>query len=97
MSILNLVPTVYAAVDDQALGKVLGPIITHIIDPIIGLMFAIAVVVFAYGVFQVVWSGVDEEGHKKGKASMWGGIIGMFIMLSAWGIIYLISNTVKAL
>ncbi len=92
-----LVSTAQAATNDEALGKVLGPIISHIIDPIIGLMFAVAVVVFAYGVFQVVWNKTDAESYSKGKASMWGGLIGMFIMVSAWGIIYLISNTVKAI
>ncbi len=57
-------------------------------------MFAIAIVVFAYGVFQVVWGG--EESREKGKKSMLFGVIGMFIMMSAWGIIYLVANTVKS-
>lgn len=92
---LDLVPTAFAKVDANAFGSVLNPIISNIIQPIVGLMFAIAIVVFAYGVFQTVWGG--EEARKAGKLSMIGGIIGMFIMMSAWGIIYLISNTVTGL
>lgn len=92
---IPFVEKAYAAVDAQALGGVLDPIITNIVDPIIELMFAVAVVVFAYGVFQMIWNKTDADGHTKGRNSMVGGIIGMFIMLSAWGIINLIANTVK--
>ena len=88
------VPIAFAKVDAVAFGSVLNPIISNIINPVVELMFAVAIVVFVYGVFQVVWGG--EEARKKGKASMWGGLIGMFIMMSAWGIIYLVSNTVKS-
>jgi hypothetical protein len=59
-------------------------------------MFAVAVVVFVYGVFQVIWGEPGGEAHDRGKKSMWGGLIGMFIMLSAWGIINLVANTVNS-
>lgn len=97
MSIIPFVDNAYAASSDDALGSVLGPIITHIINPIIELLFVVAVVVFAYGVFQMIWHKADADAHTKGRNSMLGGIIGMFIMLSAWGIVYLIANTVKGL
>ncbi len=87
----------HAAISDQSVSNTLGPIVTHIVEPIIQLMFAVAVVVFVYGVFQMVWNKADAEGHTKGRNSMTGGLIGMFIMLSAWGIINLISNTVKSI
>ncbi len=90
-----LVPQAFAKIDGAAFGKVIDPIISNIVSPLVMLLFAVAIVVFAYGVFQVVWGG--EEGQKKGKMSMLGGIVGMFIMLSAWGIIYLVANTVTEL
>jgi large-conductance mechanosensitive channel len=89
-----LVPTARAAVDAAAFGKVVDPVIENIVNPILMLMFAVGIVVFVYGVFQIVWGG--EENQKKGKMSIFGGLIGMFIMLSAWGIVRLISNTVGA-
>ncbi|MEN9912982.1 MAG: hypothetical protein RLY66_390 [Candidatus Parcubacteria bacterium] len=92
---MDLVSTAYAKVDANAFGNVLNPIISNIIQPVVGLMFAIAIVVFTYGVFQVVWG--KDESREAGKKSMIGGIIGMFIMTSAWGIIYVISNTVLEL
>ena len=87
----------YAAVDTTALGSVLTPIITNVVNPIVWLMFAVGVVVFVYGVLQMVWNSADSEAHTKGRNAMIGGVIGMFIMLSAWGIINLISSTVGEL
>jgi len=86
-----------AAVDSAAFGNVLNPIIDNIVKPIIILLVAIAVVVFVYGVIQVMIHTADEEEHKKGRMSMISGIIGFFIMLSAWGIVNLVANTVGGL
>lgn len=97
MNFLPLVENAYAEINADAFGRVANPIFTHIIDPIIGLLFAVAVVIFVYGVFQVIWGEPGGEAHDRGKKSMWGGVIGMFIMLSAWGIIQLISNTIKGI
>ena len=79
----------------DAFGRVVNPIMEHVVNPLIGLAFAVAVIVFAYGVLQMVFKEPGSEGHDKGKASILWGAVGMAIMLSAWGIIYLISNTVN--
>ncbi|OHA24113.1 MAG: hypothetical protein A3B11_01280 [Candidatus Taylorbacteria bacterium RIFCSPLOWO2_01_FULL_44_26] len=60
-------------------------------------MFAVGVVVFAYGIFEMIWKGGDPAAREQGRNHMLGGIIGMFIMISAWGIIYLVSNTLKGI
>lgn len=93
----SLIKYAHAAIDDRAFGKVVDPIIDHIVNPLIGLLFAVALVVFAFGVLQMVMKGDDADARKKGQMSMLGGVIGMFIMMSAWGIIYLISDTIKTL
>jgi len=97
MDLSLLIRNAYAQVNADAFGRAVNPIFTHIIDPLIGLLFAVAVVVFAYGVFQVIWGEPGGEAQDRGKKSMWGGIIGMFIMLSAWGIIQIVSNTIKSI
>lgn len=89
----SLIPIAHAATDPDALANVLNPIIHNIVDPLIGLVFAVAVVVFAFGVFQFIWGGEDKR--EDGKNSMLYGVVGMFIMVSAWGIVYLIANTVQ--
>ena len=88
-------PIAYAqssSVNATTFGNAVNPILTNIVDPIIELMFALAIVVFAYGVLQLVWG--PEESRGKAKISMLSGIIGIFIMTAAWGIVYLVSNTV---
>jgi hypothetical protein len=82
--------------DTGSLGRILDPIISNIVNPIVMLMFAIGLLVFAYGVFEMIWKGGDSDARSKGKMHMFGGIIGMFVMLSAWGLINLVANTVKS-
>jgi len=95
MSILNIVVnTVEAATTADAFGKAITPILIHIINPIVMFMFALAVVVFVYGIIEMLSKGADAEAHSKGKNHMVGGVVGMFIMVSAWGIINIIANTV---
>ncbi len=86
----------YAAVSADAFGKAIDPVINHIVNPVVALMFAVALVVFTYGVLRYVWGSSDGDARTHAKYSMIGGIVGMFIMTSAWGIIYLISNTIKS-
>lgn len=88
---------VFSAIDEQVFGKVINPIINNIVNPIIGLMFAVGLLVFAYGIFEMVWGGGDPSVREKGRMHMLGGVIGMFVMLSAWGLIYLVGNTVNTL
>ena len=72
------------------------PIMSNIVNPVVWLMFGVAAVVFTYGVLQMVIKGNDPEARTSGQKSILYGIIGMFIMVSAWGIVYLISNTIKS-
>ena len=94
---MDIIPQVYAASNLESFGRVIDPIITHIVNPIVMLMFAVGLVVFAYGVIEMITHQSDENARAKGKSHMLGGVIGMFIMLSAWGIINLIANTVKGI
>ena len=69
----------------------------YILNPIIGLMFVVAVVVFIYGVVEFILGAYNEDRKTAGKKHMIWGIIGMFIMVSAYGIIALIDNTLKGI
>ncbi len=84
-----------AAVDLTAFGNVVDPIIANIVYPVVALMFGLAVLIFVWGVIQMIINGADTEARKKGQYTIMYGTLGMFIMVSAWGIIYLISNTIK--
>lgn len=94
---MNLIPVAHAALDMGAFGKTVDPIISNILNPIIMLMFAVGVLVFSYGVMQLVLHQTDAEAHTRGRWAILGGVVGMFIMLAAWGIIHIVANTVMHL
>lgn len=73
--------------------KLLGKINELIINPIITLAFAIALLVFFWGIFQFVASETGDKEREKGKSKIIYGILGMFVMLSAVGIIGVILKT----
>ncbi len=64
-----------------------------IINPVIALLFGIAGVMFLWGVIlYVIGSQGDESKLAQGKKVMFWGIIGLFIMSSAWGIVKLLCD-----
>lgn len=69
-------------------------IINAIVTPAVGLLFMTAGLVFIWGVFGLIVHADDPTGRKDGQNHVLWGVVGMFIMLSAYGIIRLIGNTV---
>ena len=65
-----------------------------VINPIIVLLFSLAAVYFLYGLVQYLLNPDSEEIHKSSKTHMLWGVIGMFIMISTFGIMSLILNTI---
>jgi uncharacterized membrane protein YdjX (TVP38/TMEM64 family) len=84
----EIIPIAEASVTSlmQAVNKV-------IINPLIVLLFALAVVYFMYGLARYLLSPDNEEIRKSSKSHMLWGVFGMFIMVSVFGIIELITNT----
>ena len=64
-----------------------------ILNPLISLMFAVALVVFLWGVFQYIKNADSPEDRKKGARHIIGGIIGLFIMISVYTILEILKNT----
>ncbi len=67
-----------------------------ILNPVIVGMFALAVLLFIYGVFKYVKNSDSDDERATGRRHMIWGIVGMFIMISVFGIIQVILNTVGA-
>lgn len=65
-----------------------------IINPIIMLLFAVAVLIFLYGVFEYMRNSDSEDGRTQGQRHMLSGVFGLFIMISVFGIIHFILNTI---
>ncbi len=74
----------------SSVDTLLGKLADQIINPIISLMFAIAVLFFLYGVLEFVAGAGNEDKRTQGKRHMIWGIIGLFIMLSVFGIMRLL-------
>lgn len=66
-----------------------------IINPLIGLLFALGLVVFLWGLFQFIINSDNEDGRTTGKRHMIWGIVGMFIMVGAYAIINILGNTLR--
>ncbi len=64
-----------------------------IIDPLIKLLFALAVVYFLYGVFEFFLNQDKEEKKTTGKQHMIWGIIGITIMMGVWTILGIVLAT----
>ena len=68
-----------------------------ILNPLIGLLFAIALVVFLWGLAQFIINSDNEEVRSAGKRHMIWGIVGMFIMVGAYAIVNILSNTLNTI
>lgn len=69
-------------------------IIDVIINPLIVLAFAVALVVFLWGVFEYVKGAGDPAARKTGRNHILWSIVGFAIMFSVFGIMRAVSNTV---
>ena len=68
-------------------------IITQVLQPLVYLLFGLAIVIFLWGIIQyVIAQSGDEKKLADAKRVMIWGIIGLFIMSSAWGIVAVLCN-----
>ncbi|MFA6227167.1 MAG: hypothetical protein WC631_01645 [Candidatus Paceibacterota bacterium] len=68
-------------------------IIGGILKPVVYLLVALAVVVFLYGVFKFIRAEGDDK--QSGREFILWGIIGIFVMVSVWGLVSVLQNTFK--
>ena len=61
-----------------------------ILNPLIGLAFAVALLVFFWGIFQFIATETGDAKREESKKKILWGLVGMFIMFSAYGLIYLL-------
>lgn len=86
------------------LAQIFGPDITAtqlinnakgaILRPLVLLLFAAALVYFLYGVIEFLTAPGDETRKTKGKLHMFWGVLGLAIMISVYGIMNILCNTV---
>jgi uncharacterized membrane protein YidH (DUF202 family) len=64
-----------------------------IIDPLIGLLFALAIMYFLYGMVQFLLNQDNDEKKTTGKSHMIWGIVGITIMLGVFTILNIVLDT----
>lgn len=72
---------------DYTIESLVGRIVDLIINPLIILFMVLGTAFFLWGIIEFLMSSDNEEKRSAGKKHMIWGIIGLFLMVSAWGII----------
>ena len=70
-----------------------GKLESAILFPLMTLMMTVALLMFLWGAFEYIASADSEEGQTKGRTHMLFGIIGLLIMVSAYGILKIALDT----
>ena len=65
----------------------------NILNPLIVLLFAFALMYFIYGVLQIIRGQGSEEARTTGARHVLWGVVGMAIMVSVYGIIHVVCGT----
>lgn len=68
-------------------------IFVKIVNALMPFIVGLAVLFFMWGVFQFVRASGNEDEVTEGRNRMIYGIIGIFVMVSVWGLVNVLSNT----
>ena len=66
------------------------------LNTVIVIIFALATVVFGWGIVQYISAGGNDEKLKAGRQHMLWGIIGMAVMMAVWGLAKILANYLGA-
>ncbi|MBX9906322.1 pilin [Patescibacteria group bacterium] len=99
VSVLFLFPMAFVAAqygpqaDYGAIGRVITNTLTFINRILVPAVFAIAFLVFIWGVFKYfIMGGASEGDQEAGKQLMIYGIIGFVLMVSVWGLVNVVAS-----
>lgn len=68
--------------------------IQGLLDPVIPIIITIAVIYFLWGVGKYIMSSGDTEKQEEARGMMIYGLIGLFVMVSVWGLVNILVSTV---
>jgi hypothetical protein len=68
-------------------------IVRNILNPAVQVLIAVAVVLFLFGIVKYITSGDDEAKRKEAKNYIIYGIVGLFVMVSVWGLVGILTGT----
>ncbi|MCX6712244.1 MAG: hypothetical protein NT041_00955 [Candidatus Vogelbacteria bacterium] len=68
-----------------------------IVDPVILLLFGLALIIFLYGLVTFLWQGDTAKNSTEGRDKIIWGLVGMAIMVSVYGFLQVITSTINQL
>jgi hypothetical protein len=78
----------------ETVQRLIDNIVTYIINPIIGVIFALGFAFFLFGIARYMFYAGNDTERAVGREHIKWGLVGMFIMVAVAGIINLIRNTI---
>jgi len=70
----------------------------YILNPLIFLMFGLAMLMFLYGLVEYFWQAKDGQGdNRQAVKNITWGVVGMTIMVSVFGIMHFLVATICAM
>ena len=78
---------------EEGFTGVINSILT-ILDLVVVLILALALVFFLWGVALFILNAGDPEGQSKGKNIMFWGIIALFVMVAVWGLVGFLQDAI---
>jgi len=89
-----LVPTLAFAQVDTSISSFddILLFVSRIINSLIPIIISLAVLVFIWGVFRYIVASAEEDKTKGRNLMIWG-IVGIFVMVSVWGLVNVLRNT----
>jgi succinate dehydrogenase/fumarate reductase cytochrome b subunit len=79
---------------DSSVIQLVNNFVDVIINPLILLLISAALLLFFWGLFRLLWDLSNGGTGAEGKQHILWGLIGLVIMISVWGIIELIANSI---
>ncbi|MGM0482458.1 MAG: hypothetical protein ACQEP6_01155 [Patescibacteria group bacterium] len=91
LAVLASTPSVVSAQEFGDVDTLLDTILS-LLDTIILIILALALVFFLWGVAKFILNAGDPEEQSKGKQVMFWGLIGLFVMTAVWGLVAFIQD-----
>ncbi len=79
---------------EGTINSIVPKIVDAIVMPVITVVFMVAILYFVWGVTMFMINSSDPDKREQGRKHILWGIIGLVIMVSVFGIIRLVANTV---
>jgi len=85
-----------AGIDSRAVQGYSDSIISIINNALVPLLIAVAFIVFLFGVYKYLIAGAaDDKSRTDGRQFALWGIIGFVVILSVWGLVAIVRNTLN--